>query len=261
VLGAGATGSARGLVAGLVGTDVVKNEITCHAVATLSVLPEAQTIIEIGGQDSKLIIVQNGVMSDFALNNICAAGTGSFLDHQAARMGITTEEMGNLAASSKPGLRISGRCTVLAETDVIQKQQMGYAKGEICVGLCDALVDGYLSNVARGKLLRQPIVFQGGVAANIGMRLAFSRRLGCQVVVPDNFAIQGAIGVAMLAKRLSKQKTSRFKGFVVPKSLTRGRSFVCKGCENRCEIVELQSNGKLAAYLGSRCGKWAISSV
>ncbi len=256
VLGAGTTGSARELAAALVGADVVKNEITAHAIATLKIVPEARTIIEIGGQESKLIILEGGAVVDFRLNTICAAGTGSFLDHQAERMGITVSELGELAANATSRARISGQCTVFAETDMIQKQQMGHSRDEVCAGLCDALAEGYLSNVAKGKSLEQPMVFQGGVAANAGMRRAFERKLKTEIIVPDHFALMGAIGVAMLAKRLKDWDASRFRGFDLTADVRRGDSFVCDGCENRCEIVRLLADGELLAYLGSRCGKW-----
>jgi len=256
VLGVGTTGSARELAAALVGADIVKNEITAHALATLHIVPEARTVIEIGGQESKLIILEDGAVVDFRLNTICAAGTGSFLDHQAERMGISVSKLGELAASAGSSARISGLCTVFAETDMIQKQQMGYGRDEICAGLCDALAEGYLSNVAKGKSLERPIVFQGGVAANAGMRQAFERQLKWEIIIPKQFALMGAIGVAMLAKRLKDWDASRFRGFDLSTDVKRGDSFTCDGCENRCEIVKLLAAGELLAYLGSRCGKW-----
>ena len=256
VVGVGATGSGSQLAAALVGADAVKNEITAHATATLQAVPEARTIIEIGGQESKLIVLEKGLVTDFRLNTICAAGTGSFLDHQAGRMGIAVSELGRLAAQAASRARISGRCTVFAETDMIQKGQMGYSTEEICAGLCDALASGYLSNVARGIQLRQPIVFQGGVAANAGMRRAFEERLDCDVIVPEHFALMGAIGVAMLTKRLRSWDSSSFRGFNPSASVRRGETFVCDGCENRCEIVKLVAEGELMAYVGSRCDKW-----
>ncbi|HUT04091.1 MAG TPA: acyl-CoA dehydratase activase [bacterium] len=258
VVGVGATGSGRDLAAALVGADVIKNEITAHATATLEAVPEARTIIEIGGQESKLIVLEKGLVTDFRLNTICAAGTGSFLDHQAERMGIAVSELGRLAAQATSRARISGRCTVFAETDMISKQQMGYGREEICAGLCDALATSYLSNVARGIQLCPPIVFLGGVAANAGMRRAFGERLGCAVIVPEHFALMGAIGVAMLTQRLRNWDSSRFKGFNPSASVRRGETFICDGCENHCEIVKLVAEGKLVAYVGSRCGKWAL---
>ena len=126
VMGVGTTGSGRVLAGAIVGADLVKNEITAHSVAALYLNPEVRTIFEVGGQDSKIIILQNGVVVDFAMNTICAAGTGSFLDHQAYRLGIPIEQFGDYALRSENSVRIAGRCTVFAESDMVHKQQMGY---------------------------------------------------------------------------------------------------------------------------------------
>ena len=169
VASVGATGSARRLTGIVVGADVVKNEITAHAVAAAKVVPDVHTILEIGGQDSKLILLDDGIVIDFSMNSVCAAGTGSFLDQQAYRLNLPVEEIGPLALHSQQPIRIAGRCTVFAESDMIHKQQMGHRMEDILYGLCQALARNYLNNLALGKEVRPPIVFQGGVAANAGM--------------------------------------------------------------------------------------------
>ena len=135
VAGVGTTGSARYLSAVIVGADVVKNEITAHAVAASNLVRDVKTIIEIGGQDSKLIILRDGIVVDFAMNTVCAAGTGSFLDQQAARLNIPIEDFGAYALRSKNPVRIAGRCSVFAETDMIHKQQMGHKIEDLIAGL------------------------------------------------------------------------------------------------------------------------------
>ena len=165
IAGVGVTGSGRQLIGYVLGADIVKNEITAHAAATTFYYPEVGTIFEIGGQDSKLIIIKNGIPVDFAMNTVCAAGTGSFLDHQAIRLGIRIEEFGKLALQAKRDVRIAGRCTVFAESDMISKQQYGFTKPEIIKGLCRALVRNYMNNLVRGKQLEPQYIFQGGVAA------------------------------------------------------------------------------------------------
>ena len=137
VSGVGVTGSGRQLIGVMVGADVVKNEITAHATATVNYVPEANTIFEIGGQDSKIIFLNNGLITDFAMNTVCAAGTGSFLDHQSERLGIPIQEFGEYALRANRKVRIAGRCTVFAESDMISKQQFGYSKEEIINGLCE----------------------------------------------------------------------------------------------------------------------------
>src|SRR4030067_3735685 len=148
--GVATTGSARHLAGYLVGDDLIKNEITAHAIAVIDFLPEAKTLIEIGGQDSKVIVLRNGVVVDFAMNTVCAAGTGSFFDQQAARLGISIEAFGNLALKADHPVRIAGRCTVFAETDMIHKQQMGHSVEDIVAGLCDSLGENYLKKGSRG---------------------------------------------------------------------------------------------------------------
>jgi predicted CoA-substrate-specific enzyme activase len=258
VAACGTTGSGRHLAAALLGADAVRNEITSHATAALHYFPQARTIIEIGGQDSKIIIVRSGVLSDFAMNTVCAAGTGSFLDYQAARMGITVEELARLAAEAPEGVRISGRCAVFAETDLIEKQQHGAARGAVLRGLCDALARNFLASVARGKPVVPPVVFQGGVASNRAVVSAFERELGTKVEVPQHHDVMGAIGVAMLSRREARGRPSTFKGFSVRGERLSSRVFDCSGCSNACEVTEILDRDDLVSRWGSRCGKWDV---
>lgn len=257
ICGVGATGSARTLTGVIVGADTVKNEITAHAVAASHLVPDVQTVLEIGGQDSKIILLRDGVVVDFAMNTVCAAGTGSFLDHQAARLNIPIEEFGALALQSTNPVRIAGRCSVFAESDMIHKQQMGHPTPDIVAGLCDALVRNYLNNVGKGKEILPPVVFQGGVAANVGIRAAFEKELGLEIYIPEYFAVMGAIGAALLAKEATKEKQkTNFRGFAVSTADYQASSFECKGCPNHCEIVNISADGQLLARWGGRCGKW-----
>jgi len=259
IAGVGTTGSGRYLTAVLVGADIIKNEIIAHAVATSHLIPDVRTIIEIGGQDSKIIILKDGIVVDFAMNTVCAAGTGSFLDHQAARLCIPIEEFGEIAVKSKNPVRIAGRCAVFAESDMIHKQQLGYAMEDIIAGLCEALVRNYINNVGKGKDIQPPIAFQGGVAANIGIRRAFEKELGCEVLVPKYFNVMGALGAAILAKDTSgtREKTN-FKGFEIGEFNYRAGGFECKLCSNNCEIVQIFKDDKIIARWGGRCGRWDI---
>ncbi len=259
IMGAGATGSARHLTGVITGADIVKNEITAHAVAASQVVPDVNTVLEIGGQDSKLIILDHGIVTDFAMNSVCAAGTGSFLDHQSARLGIPIEEFGDYAATSDSPAHIAGRCSVFAESDMIHKQQVGVAVEDIIYGLCHALVRNYLNNLAKGKDLKSPIVFQGGVAANAGMKRAFEDALETEVIVPAHHNVMGAIGSAILAMELELEPgESNFKGFEVSDLEYQTSSFTCKGCSNTCEVVRIKVDGKTLARWGGRCGKWEL---
>ena len=255
----GTTGSGRQLIGKLLGADLIKNEITAHAVACLNLEPEVQTIIEIGGQDSKLILIRDGIVKDFAMNTVCAAGTGSFLDQQAARLNLDISEFGERAAQGDHPVRIAGRCAVFAESDMIHKQQMGHPLEDILAGLCRALVRNFLGNLGKGRELKPPVIFQGGVAANHGIRKSFEEVLGCKLIIPDHYEVMGAIGAAILAKDeiLTKKATSNFKGFKVINNPIVTGSFDCDGCANQCEVVELKQEGLLIACLGDKCGKWS----
>ncbi len=258
VRGIGTTGSGRQLIGAMVGADVVKNEITAHAAATIHYVPDVKTIFEIGGQDSKIIVIKDQVVVDFAMNTVCAAGTGSFLDHQSERLKVPIEQFGELALTADKRVRIAGRCTVFAESDMIAKQQFGFSKAEIINGLCEALVRNYINNLGRGKTLRPPFVFQGGVAANVGIKAAFEREIGHEVIIPKYFNVMGAIGVAILAKEQVERtgEVSNFKGFNVAEIEYVPSSFECNGCSNACEVIKVEMDGKIIAALGDRCGKW-----
>ncbi len=261
VSGVGTTGSARKLAGVIIGADIVKNEITAHALASLNCNPDVQTVMEIGGQDSKIIIIRNGVAVDFAMNTVCAAGTGSFLDMQASRLDIPIEQFGSLACKACNAVSIAGRCTVFAESDMIHKQQLGQPTEDIIKGLCEALARNYLNNVGKGKEIKPPIMFQGGVAANLGMREAFKKYLNEEIIVPENFDVMGAIGAAMLSledMKKNPRKTS-FYGWDIPDIKFDATGFECDGCPNICEIVEIRKDNELVARWGSRCGKWDVN--
>ncbi len=260
IAGVGVTGSGRYLANIIVGADIVKNEITAHAIAGLNFIPEVKTIIEIGGQDSKIIILRDKIVVDFAMNTVCAAGTGSFLDRQAIRLGIDIAEFGGLALQSDNSVRIAGRCAVFAESDMIHKQQLGHNQSDIAKGLCEALVRNYLNNVGKGKEILSPVMFQGGVAANIGIKKAFEEALGEEIYIPENYDVMGAIGVAMLAKEEVKKKgKTNFKGTSIHNINYRVSGFECDGCSNVCEVVEIHEDGRILARYGDKCGKWSNS--
>ena len=263
ICGVATTGSARYLAGVLVNADLVKNEITSHAVATLYYIPQAKTIIEIGGQDSKIIIIRDGIVTDFGMNTVCAAGTGSFLDHQAIRLNMTIEEFAQQALNSDSIVNIAGRCTVFAESDMIHKQQMGYRTEDIIYGLCRALVRNYLNNVGLGKEIQSPIVFQGGVAFNKAIVKAFQEALDTEIIIPPHHEVMGAIGAALLVHEEMPISNigSKFMGFGISEITYHTSSFECKSCPNMCEIAQLWRDGKLLAQWGGRCDLWEKTPV
>ncbi len=256
IAGVGTTGSARYLAGVITGADFIKNEITAHARGASCFIPDVRTVIEIGGQDSKIIVLENGVTVDFAMNLICAAGTGAFLDAQAFRLGIPIENFGEIALKSQHPTTIGARCTVFAESDMIHKQQIGHKIEDITAGLCYGLARNFLANVAKGKKIKPPIIFLGGVSENIGMIKAFEDALNQKITVPPYNKVMGAFGAAILAQENPPQKT-KFLGFEISDKDIRCTSFQCQGCPNNCEVIEARMDEKIIARWGDRCGKWS----
>ena len=258
IKGVGTTGSARYLAGVILSADVVKNEITAQAVSALHFVPDVKTVIEIGGQDSKMIVIREGLVSQFGMNTVCAAGTGSFLDQQAQRLNMPIEDMGKEALKSKKPVSIAGRCTVFAESDMIHKQQMGHSVADIAYGLCRALARNFLNNVGLGMETRPPIVFQGGVAFNRGMVRALEETLGTGVIVPPHHEVMGAIGAALLTHEemsIGGNGTS-FSGFALAEADFRTSSFECKACPGVCEVSQVFRDSKVLARWGGRCDLW-----
>ena len=252
IKGIGTTGSARKLIGLMLDANVVKNEITAHAVGTLSKYPDVRTILEIGGQDSKMIILNNGIITDYSMNTLCAAGTGSFLSSQAKRLGIDIKDFGKMALKSKNPVKIAARCTVFAESDLIHKAQVGYQKEDIIAGLCKSIVLNYLNNVGKGKKIYGPIVFQGGVSKNDGVKKYFEEVLKREVIVDQDSHLMGALGIAILAKnnKINKKYDLNIKNV---KFDTIGME--CNKCSNNCEILKIYKDDKLIDAWGSRCGR------
>lgn len=252
VVSVGTTGSARELVGAVLGANVVKNEITAHAVGTLSRYPEVRTIFEIGGQDSKIIVVRDGVPVDYAMNTLCAAGTGSFLSSQARRLGIAVEEFGGYAMRSERPTKIAGRCTVFAESDLVHKAQMGHPTEDLVRGLCNAIVHNYLNNVGKGKEILAPAVFQGGVSKNVGVVRSFREITGLDVQVDEDGHLMGAIGVAIVAMESGRESAFDFSVADI-EFATQGHD--CGGCPNDCEVVVVLRAGEFLDAWGNRCSR------
>lgn len=252
IKGIGTTGSARKLIGILMDANVVKNEITAHAVGTLSIYPDVRTILEIGGQDSKIIILNNGIITDYSMNTLCAAGTGSFLSSQAKRLDVPIEEFGNLAVSSDNPVKIAARCTVFAESDLIHKAQVGYKKEDIIAGLCKSIVINYLNNVGKGKKILGPVVFQGGVSKNKGVLKFFKEILNTDIIVDKNSHLMGALGIAILAK---DNKEDKVYDLNIKDIDFNTKALECNGCGNNCEILKIYKDDALVDTWGSRCGK------
>ena len=253
VRGIGTTGSARKLIGLLLNANIVKNEIMAHAVGTLSLYPDVRTILEIGGQDSKIILLNNGIITDYAMNTLCAAGTGSFLSSQAKRLNIDIEDFGPLALKSTNPVKIAARCTVFAESDLIHKAQVGYKKEDIVAGLCKSIVLNYLNNVGKGKKIKSPVIFQGGVSKNVGVLKYFKEILNTDVIVDPNSHLMGALGIAILSKKNSSNKIYDLN---IQDVSFDTKAIDCGGCSNNCEILRIYKDNKLIDIWGNRCDKY-----
>jgi predicted CoA-substrate-specific enzyme activase len=258
VCGAGTTGSGRYLIADFIGADIVRNEITAQATAAIHFDRTVDTIFEIGGQDSKYVSLDDGVVVDFEMNKVCAAGTGSFLEEQAEKLGLKIEEeFGSLALTAEQPSKLGERCTVFIESDLIYHQQDGAGKSDLVAGLSYAIVYNYLNKVVGDKRIGNNIFFQGGVAANQGVVAAFEQVTGKKITVPPHHDITGAIGVALLAME-SQIPQSNFKGFDLAKRNYELSSFTCNSCANLCEINKVSIEGEPPLFYGSRCEKYDV---
>ena len=252
VVSVGTTGSARKLIGTMLDATTIKNEITAHAIGTIRFYPDVRTIFEIGGQDSKITLVNNGIVTDYAMNTLCAAGTGAFISSLAKRLDVKIEDVAKVAFSSKNKVNIAARCTVFAESDLIHKIQTGYKKEDIIAGVCRAIATNYINNVAKGKKIQTPIVFNGGVSKNAAVVKAFEEITGEKIIVNKNSHLMGAIGIAIMAR---DSKEERVFDFDIDNYNIETRIASCGRCANNCEIVTVYKNNDLIDHWGNRCEK------
>jgi len=268
ILAAATTGSGRYLTGDFIGADLVINEITAQAAGAAIVNPKVDTIFEIGGQDSKYISLENGVVVDFEMNHACAAGTGSFLEEQAQRLGINiNEEFEELAFRSQAPIKLGERCTVFMESDLLSYQQKGAETKDLVAGLSYSIVANYLNRVVGRRRIGENICFQGGTAFNKAVWAAFEKVTGKSITVPDHHEVTGAIGAAWIAAEHMKSSAakdgqtieSNFRGFENLVSVEYSvESFTCEHCPNHCEIKKVQLPNTEPLYYGSRCDRYNL---
>jgi predicted CoA-substrate-specific enzyme activase len=262
IRGVGATGSGRELVGELIGADTINDEITAHKTGATFISDrllhkKVDTIFEIGGQDSKYIRIDDGIVTDFTMNEACAAGTGSFLEEQAEKLDISIiGEFADKAFASKKPLRLGERCTVYMEQDVSAYMKRGAEKDDIIAGLAYSVVQNYLNRVVRGRRIGNVIFFQGGTAYNDAVAAAFSEVVGREIIVPPHNGVIGAVGAALLAKDkvVSLDLQTTFRGYEIENIDYSIREFTCKGCTNFCDIQEFTVE-KERTYWGDKCSE------
>ena len=267
IVAVGVTGSGRKLVGHAIGADLVVDEITAQAKGARHGQEQADTVIEIGGQDAKFIrLGEDGAVVDFEMNKVCSAGTGSFIQEQAIRLGVDLKkEFSELALSSQSPLPFTSRCTVFMESDLVHHIQQGVALPDLLMGVSQAVVENYLNRVVQGRRLGRHVVLQGGLVKNQAVVTAFKARLkDSEVVVHSHPGVSGAIGMALLTiERFSAETAGRsdfkssFKGLDFSTAY-RTSVFECKGCENRCEVTAFHFKaGKF--HFGDLCGRYTES--
>ncbi|MDH7492992.1 MAG: acyl-CoA dehydratase activase [Candidatus Saccharicenans sp.] len=264
ILGIGTTGSGRYLAGRLLRADIIKNEITSQMRSACHYFPEVDTIFEIGGQDSKFIQVEKGRVVDFNLNKICAAGTGSFLEEQAAQMGFRVEtEFAVLASASRQPCDLGSRCTVFMESELLNEVSRGQPLPNLVAGLAYSIARNYLEKVVERRPVGQHIVFQGGVASNQAVVRAFSLLLGKEIKVHPYHRISGAIGVALEAREAVRKAGKKSPGLAeIREKLFQSfklTDFECRHCPNRCQVMAVES-GKERVYFGDICERYTAAS-
>ncbi len=259
IKGVGTTGSGRYLTSDFVGGDIVKNEITAQARAAANRDPRVDTIFEIGGQDSKFISLRDGRVVDFEMNKVCAAGTGSFLEEQAEKLGLQIkEEFGRMALSASSPVSLGERCTVFMESDLVHHQQQGASTDNLVAGLSYSIVYNYLNRVVGDRKVGDHISFQGGVAFNQGVVAAFRQVTGKPIIVPEHHEVTGAIGVAIIVQEKRSWEKSRFRGFDLADRRYSLEAFECPDCPNRCDIRKVIVERQAPLFYGSRCEKFNV---
>ncbi len=266
VVAAGTTGSGRELQAHLVGAAFSRTEIVAHAAGLLDALargevslpaPHPGSIVELGGQDSKLILFSDGVPTYFNMNSICSAGTGEFLQQIADEAGIPLEEFGKIALASTNPAPIDPTCTVFARRDFRHLTQKGVPLADRLMGIARAMVRNYLTNLAGSQPLPRPVVFQGGVASNVAVVKAFAEALGEEPIIPPGHGLMGALGMAVLVRAASE--AGDLPPAVRELEALEARAFTtsllhCHGCRNACEVTAARTRtGQLIDLLGGRC--------
>jgi predicted CoA-substrate-specific enzyme activase len=259
VAGVGVTGSGRYLVGGFIGADLIKNEITAQTKAAAEIDPEAD-IIEIGGQDSKLVIKRNSIVVDYQMNKACAAGTGSFVDELAEMLGVsvTNGDFARLAFDAPYTIDLGTRCAAFMGQSVASAQQEGVPLPVITASLANSIAKNYLSKVVGNRKLGSKVILTGAVFYNEAIVSAFHELLeGKTLTVAEHREVSGAIGAALLAKEAMSEQKSRFRGFhQVIDSECNLSTFICKRCDNNCTITQMKMPGEKPTFYGSRCDRY-----
>lgn len=250
----GCAGSGREFTKILLGGDITRTEILAHTIGAMQYYPNVNTIFDIGGEDCKIVTLQNGMWKNYIMNNICGAGTGAMLESIARTLNVNICDVGDLALKSKTNLSFPGKCGVLCQSAVVSRKNKGANNEDILMGVCRALINNYLT-MAKSIELKPPYVFQGATAKNKALVKSLEEQLNHKVIVSAFCELMGAIGMAAIAKEHTPEK-SNFRGFVLKDMNIESETFICEDCPNHCEVTKILIDQKPIDYLGSRCGKY-----
>lgn len=251
-LGVGTTGSGRKFIQKIINADMAVDEITAHARAAYELNPEIDTIIEIGGQDSKFTLLKNGRVIFSVMNYVCAAGTGSFIEEQANRLGVSLEEYSSKAIST-PAPLTSDRCTVFMERDLNHLLSQDYSKNELLAAALHSVRDNYLSKVANMGKIGNVICFQGATAKNQALVIAFEQKLQKPIFVSKYCHLTGALGVCLMLKQQNVH-ISRFRGIKFHRDSLIVKEQICEDCKNHCKLKKIEIIGE-TIFWGHLCGR------
>jgi len=258
---AATTGSSREILGVFLETPGVYNEIIAHAVGTAYFDPGVETIFEIGGQDAKYVLLKNGVPIDYAMNEACSAGTGSFLEESSSGdLSIhSAKDIAPIALAGDAPLKFGEHCSAFINSDIRKAVQQGATRENITAGIVVSIVANYLNRVVGNRTIGGKVFLQGGVAKNEAVPLAFAMMLDKEILVPPSPELMGCFGVALLAKR--KRAEGLLDNVAVDLDSAIGREivyervFTCKACDNLCPIQVLKVNGHPYMF-GGRCNKY-----
>jgi predicted CoA-substrate-specific enzyme activase len=249
ISGFGCTGSGREFTKLILGADVIKTEIYAHTTSVLHYYPDVKTVFDIGGEDCKIITIENNMQNNYIMNNVCGAGSGSVITNVANLLNVNIEDVGGIAIESKNDIAFPGKCGVLCQSAVISKKNKGFSKADILMGVCRALINNYLS-LTKNIDLKPKYIFQGKTARNVALVKALEEQLNDNVYVPEHAEHMGALGIAIIAKEANIAKT-HFIGFEFDVEI---ENILCDRCTNRCELISI-TKGNVSVLHGAKCGR------
>ncbi len=254
VISCGMSGAGRNFASKIVGVDILKTEILAFSIGCLHFIPNANTLMDMGQEDGKMLIIRDKVLVDFTMNSICSAGCGSYLENVAVRFGIKIEDFAGMALKSTHPISISGKCAVFGTSNCVSKLNSGSKIEDILMGVSESLVRNFIYTLSKNKELKPPYIFGGGISLNKSVVQSLEKELNHKVIILKYSTFLTAIGMAILSLE-DRPKKTKFKGFLNMNNEFTTKTYYGTGCTNECEITQLFKNKELIGYIGNRCEK------